>query len=84
MPRIAALHATGCQHIATWLQQAPYTHAPALDALLGFWPAWLGVEEHLQASARSVLDMLVSNMTSSASMTDVKLKFGSWLLRLGE
>ena len=59
MPRIAALHASGCQHLACWLQQAPYMHAPALNALLGFWPAWPGIVEHLQASARSVLDSLV-------------------------
>ena len=64
MPRIAALHASGCQHTAAWLHRAPYSHAPALAALLGFWPAWPGIVEHLQASARTVLDSLVSSGAS--------------------
>ena len=60
VPRLAALHANGCLHIASWLQQAPYTHAPLLPALLGFRPAWPGISDHLQASARTALNALVS------------------------
>ena len=60
VPQLAAMHHNDCQHVAQWLQQAPYCHEPLLSSTLGHKPAWLGAVAQLHAAAQSALDGMVS------------------------